>query len=126
MLKKIYCPERVLFETQCDDASFSITAKDQEDIDLIQDYSEPYNLFDVNVAFVRKINANELARFVDDPRRFKLLTERLYELDRLIIIDTWSGCNNPIINNYSNTKLRAYVNILKQGGVGDVVVTTAE
>lgn len=86
--------------------------------DHLQNYKEPYNLFDwINHSKIRSISLSELDYTVDTEEDFTKEVEKLRGLDTLIIRNDRPNISNVYIKSYSDATLKAYIYRFRNAGL---------
>ena len=95
-MQNTYCRQKYLFVSEHQEIQLVKSSISKQALNQIQNYSEPYNLFDCNTSYVRKI-----------------------------IIDARKNNDNPIIRSYAESTLKAYVHLFSQKGIKKITVVNA-
>ena len=75
------------------------------------------SLFDVGRTLTRKISAVDIDNQVDTEDNWNQLIKVLKEFEIIILYDYTVNSTNPIIQNYRDVTLNAYLYRLKENGV---------
>ena len=124
-MQNTYCRQKYLFFFFHQEIQFVKSRISKQALNQIQNYSEPYNLFDCNTPYVRKISTDILDEKVDTSEEFDLIADSLIDVDELIIIDARKSNDNPIIRSYAESTLKAYVHLFSQKGIKKITVVNA-
>lgn len=124
-LQNTYCRQKYLFVSEHQEIQLVKSSISKQALNQIQNYSEPYNLFDCNTSYVRKISTDILDEKVDTSEEFDLIADGLINVDELIIIDARKNNDNPIIRSYAESTLKAYMHLFYQKGIKKITVVNA-
>ena len=86
-------------------------------LDEVQPYGEEYSLFDVGRSMVRKLRIDSLDDMIDTEDDWNLFIDSLKEIDYLVLYDALGKINIPIIGEYREATLKAYICRLEYAGV---------
>lgn len=87
----------------------------------IQYLGTAYNLLDVNVPFIRKIEVSNIDDIIDEQEDWDEFLSYCKDLDCLIIMIKKYDIDNPIILAYREATLKAYVFRLQMAGIKTTV-----
>ncbi len=121
-MDKYYCRQKYLLE--CPFKSVDVAAINLTDDELnnIQNYTVPFNLFDYYVKYRRKISVSILDENADSYADFSRYVNEVADVDELLLVNDRPKTENPIIEEYSDATLQAYLYLLQKSGVNAVVV----
>ena len=74
-MQNTYCRQKYLFVSEHQEIQLVKSSISKQALNQIQNYSEPYNLFDCNTSYVRKISTDILDEKVDTSEEFDLIFE---------------------------------------------------
>lgn len=117
-------PQRYLFETDCSCVSdrLTILTVSRLEYDEVQEYKVSRNLFDYNSPSRRFITVETLDKIARTLEEFNVISRQVAWVDELLIVDTYTLTDNPIINKYSDTRVMGYVRQFKRSGVKKITV----
>lgn len=122
ILKNTYCYQKYLLQSSYINTSFTSVLLSNNEAEKIQDYNIPYNLFDYMESYKRKISTDILDKEASTYEKFHELADKVNSVDELILIDNRINTDNPIICNYAEATLKAYVHLFKKNGIKHITV----
>lgn len=89
------------------------------DHELIPDYSNDWELFDFNRPYIRKISLNALDKTMGEYQQWIDFVNDIHErkLDCIILVNDRPLVENPIVMDFNNITLRAYLYHFQAGKV---------
>lgn len=90
-----------------DAVDLNIIALSAEELSRIRPLTEPMDLFDFPGPYRRKVNLSELDEFIDDQTDWLRFTNRLQDLQQLILVDD-RHIVNPMMTDYDRTTKSRY------------------
>ncbi len=115
MSKYVY--QKFLLNCNYEDMSIKDFPTFEGDVKDVQDYRCDYCLFDVGRTLTRKISAVDIDEQVDTEEDWNQLIKVLKGFDVIVLYDYTINSTNPIIQNYRDATLRAYLYRLKENRV---------
>ena len=122
-MDKYYCRQKYLLEcpfNRVDVAAINLT---EDELNNIQNHTVPFNLFDYYVKYRRKISVSILDEKADTYADFSRYVNETADVDELLLVNDRPKTDNPIIEEYSNATLQAYLYLLQKNGVNVVLVS---
>lgn len=104
-----YSYQKFLLNCDYDEISLSSILRFKGNINSMLNYGEAYCLLDLNGKISRKIDINELDSIVDTESDWNDFIESLKEVDELVIYSSMERIRNPIIMEYREATLKAYL-----------------
>ena len=123
-MKDSYCYQKYLFDADYTDIHITTIFLEREDCNQIQNYDAPYNIFDCNKRYRRKISVSVLDRDADSIVNFNKILRYIDKVDELFLINDRKTVDNPIIQSYSECTLKAYVKLFMNNGIENVYVAS--
>ena len=123
-MKDSYCYQKYLFDADYTDIHITTIFLEREDCNQIQNYDAPYNIFDCNTLYRRKICVSVLDGYADTRVKFNIILEYIDKVDELFLIYDRITVDNPIIQSYSECTLKAYVKLFMNNGIKNVYVAS--
>ena len=123
-MKDVNCYQKYLFDTDYTDVPIPTIFLEREDCNQIQNYDAPYNIFDCNTRYRRKISVSVLDRDADTIVNFNKILGYIDNVDELFLINDRITVDNPIIQSYSECTLKAYVKLFVNNGIENVYVAS--
>ena len=93
----------------------NVIALSAEELSRIRPLTEPMDLFDFPGPYRRKVNLSELDEFIDDQTDWLRFTNRLQDLQQLILVDD-RNIVNPLMTDYDRTTKSRYAHALAAFG----------
>ena len=121
-MDKYYCRQKYLLGcpfNRVDVAAINLTDDELKDI---QNYTVPFNLFDCFVKYLRKIYVSVLDENSDTYTDFTRYVNEVADVDELLLVNDRRKTDNPIIEEYSDATLQAYLYLLDKNGINSVLV----
>ncbi len=112
MRKDYYMHQRFLLDCDYESASLSDGCSFQET--LVQDFSEPINLFDTEDSITRKVKFSYLLREIDTKEDLVAFMDKTEFVDNLLIENDMPKTENSIIIDYQEACLKAFSVLLKK------------
>ncbi len=112
-----YVYQKFLLNCNYDDISINDFPTFEGDVKCVQDYRCDYCLFDVGKTTTRKISVSDIDEQVDTEEDWNQLIKVLKDFEVIVLYDYAINSANPIIQNYRDVTLRAYLYRLKENEV---------
>ena len=123
-MKDVNFYQKYLFDTDYTDVHIVTIFLEREDCNQIQNYDAPYNIFDCNSLYRRKISVSVLDSYADTNVKFNKILRYIDKVDELFLINDRITVDNPIIQSYSDCTLKAYVKLFMNNGIKNVYVAS--
>lgn len=107
MNKYIY--QKFLLNCDYEDIQLSELPIYEGDENELLDYQYDYCLFDVGKTVTRKVNISDLDEKVDTEEDWVALLNSLQGIEVIVLCDHEVNYKNPIINNYREATIKAYI-----------------
>ena len=85
-------------------------------INLVLDYKDEYCMIDIGNSVIRKVNIDELDENIDTEEDWNNFVKCLQSVDKIILYYEGAKYSNPIIANYREAIIKAYLCRLMQLG----------
>ena len=90
-------------------------------VSQIQYIGTSYNLLDINVSFVRKIEISNIDDIIDEQEDWDEFLSHCKDLDCLVIVIKKYDIDNPVLSAYREATLKAYIFRLQVAGIKTMV-----
>lgn len=90
-------------------------------VSQIQYLGTSYNLLDINVSFVRKIEISNIDDIIDEQEDWDEFLSHCKDLDCLVIVIKKYDIDNPVLSAYREATLKAYIFRLQVAGIKTMV-----
>ena len=108
-MNKYYCRQKYLLECQFNRVDVDTINLTEDELNNIQNYTVPFNLFDYYVKYRRKISISILDEKADTYADFSRYENEVADVDELLLVNDRPKTDNPIIGIYSEATLQAYL-----------------
>lgn len=114
MSKYIY--QKFLLKCDYETVILSNFTKYDGNINLVLDYKDEYCMIDIGNSVIRKVNIDELDENIDTEEDWNNFVKCLQSVDKIILYYEGTKYSNPIIANYREATIKAYLCRLMQLG----------
>lgn len=115
MSKYVY--QKFLLNCDYEDTEISDFPYYDGDLNKVLDYRCDYCLFDVGQLLVRKISVSDIDNQIDTEEDWNQLLKMLKEFELIVLYDCNINSSNPIMLNYREVTMKAYLYRLRENGI---------